>query len=172
MKTSFLMTSFQCSFWYHTCMCNLIGEFYFVSKHLCLKKKKKKKKKKHYPISEMCHDCCWVTLLLLFDSLAPGRFQFDFRKVIFKLTLVNGGWGISYEIALRWMPQEWQDLTDDKSTLVQVMVWCCQATSHYLSQCWPRSMSPNGVTKPQWVNSLRLTVLLRVLLIERQLWCR
>ena len=47
------------------------------------------------------------------------------------------------------------DLTDDKSTLVQVlvMVWCRQATSHYLSQCWPRSMSPNGVTRPQGVNS-------------------
>ena len=40
---------------------------------------------------------------------------------MFKLTLVNGGWGISYEIALKWMPL---DLTDDKSTLDQVMVWC------------------------------------------------
>ena len=84
------------------------------------------------------------------NSLAPGRFQFNFRKVIFKLNLVNGGWGISYKIALRWMPQ---DLTDDKSTLVQVMAWCRQATSHYLSQCWPRSTSPNGVTRPQWVKS-------------------
>ena len=56
---------------------------------------------------------------------------------------MNGGWGISYEIALRWMPL---DLTDDKSTLVQVMAWCRQATSHYLSQYWPRSMPPNGVT--------------------------
>ena len=44
------------------------------------------------------------------------------------------------------------DLTDDKSTLVQVMVWCRQATNHYLSQCWPRFMSPYGVTRPQWVN--------------------
>ena len=43
-------------------------------------------------------------------------------------------------------------LTDDKSTLVKVMAWCRQATSHYLSQCWPRSMSPYGVTRPQWVN--------------------
>ena len=85
---------------------------------------------------------------LQFNSLAAGRFQFNFRYVIFKLTLVNGGWGTSYEIALRWMPK---DLTDDKSTLVQVMAWCRQATSHYLSQCWPRSMLPNGVTKPQWV---------------------
>ena len=87
------------------------------------------------------------------NSLAPVRFQFNFRKVIFKLTLMNGGWGMSYEIAVRWMPL---DLTDDKSTLVQVMAWCRQATSHYLSQCWPRSMSPNGVTRPQWVNTLRL----------------
>ena len=30
---------------------------------------------------------------------------------------------------------------NDKSTSVQVMAWCCQATSHYLSPCWPRSMS-------------------------------
>ena len=87
--------------------------------------------------------------MYFFNSLAPGRFQFNFRKVLFKLTLVNGGCGIFYEIALRWMPQ---DLTNDKSTLVQVMAWCRQATSHYLTQCWPRSMSPNGVTRSQWVN--------------------
>ena len=91
--------------------------------------------------------CCGYASKVV-NSLTPGRFQFNFRKVIFKLTLVNGGWGISYEIALRWMPQ---DFTDDKSTLVQVMAWCRQATSHYLSQCWPRCMSPNGITRPQWV---------------------
>ena len=44
------------------------------------------------------------------------------------------------------------DLTYDKSTLVQVMALCSQATSHQLSQCWPRSMSPYGITRPQWVN--------------------
>ena len=32
--------------------------------------------------------------------------------------------------------------TSQMSTLVQVMAWCSQVTSHYLSQCWPRSMSP------------------------------
>ena len=83
-----------------------------------------------------------------FKSSAPGRFRFNFSKVIFKLISVNDGWGISYEIALRWVPK---DRTDDKSTLVQVMAWYRQATSYYLSQCWPRSMSPNGVTRPQWV---------------------
>ena len=53
-----------------------------------------------------------------------------------------------HDDALWWMPQ---DLTDDKSTLVQVMAWCHQATSHYLSQCWLSSLSPYGVTRPPWV---------------------
>ena len=33
------------------------------------------------------------------------------------------------------------------------MAWCRQATSHYLSQCWPRSLSPYDVTRPQWVKT-------------------
>ena len=45
----------------------------------------------------------------------------------------------SHDNALRWMPH---DLTDDESTLVQVMAWCRQATSHYLSKCWLSSLSP------------------------------
>ena len=44
------------------------------------------------------------------------------------------------------------DFTNNQSILVQVMAWCCQATSHYLSQCWPRSLSLYGVTRPEWVN--------------------
>ena len=31
------------------------------------------------------------------------------------------------------------------------MAWCHWATSHYLSQCWPRSMLPYGISKPQGV---------------------
>ena len=34
-----------------------------------------------------------------------------------------------------------------------VMTWYRQVKGHYLSQCWPRSVSPYGVTRPQWVNS-------------------
>ena len=83
------------------------------------------------------------------NSLAPGEFEWNFRYVIFKQILVINGWGISCEIALIWMSL---DFTDDQSTLVQVMAWCCQATIHYLSQCWPRSLPPYGVTRPQWVN--------------------
>ena len=85
------------------------------------------------------------------NSLAPGKFKWNFRYVIFKWILVIDVWGISYEIALRWMPQ---DLTDHKSTLVQVMAWCHQARSHYLNQCWPRCPMPYGVTRPQWVKWL------------------
>ena len=47
----------------------------------------------------------------------------------------------SSEIALKWMPL---NTIDNKSTSVQVMAWCRQATSHYLSQCWPWSMLPYG----------------------------
>ena len=43
------------------------------------------------------------------------------------------------------------DHTYDNSALFQVMAWCRQATSHYLSQCWPRSLSPYGISGPQWV---------------------
>ena len=64
---------------------------------------------------------------------------------------MTDGCGISCKIALRWMPLV---LSDYESTLVQVMAWCRQASSHYLNQCWPVFMSPNGVTRPQWFNSL------------------
>ena len=87
------------------------------------------------------------------NSLAPGRSLCDFRNVIFNLALLIGILKSSYDNVLIRIPQ---DLTDDKSTLVQVMAWCHQATSHYLNQCWPRSPMPYGITRPQWVNTLKL----------------
>ena len=89
-----------------------------------------------------------------FDSLAPGKIEWNYRYVIFKQISVINGWGISCEIALIQMSL---DFIDDQSTLVQVMAWCRQATSHYLSQCWPSSLSPYGVTRPQWVNYVHYT---------------
>ena len=73
---------------------------------------------------------------------------FWYGKVIFKLISRRDILNISSEIVLRWRPQ---NLTNEKSTLVQLMAWSCQATSHYLSQSWPRSISPYGVTRPQCV---------------------
>ena len=98
----------------------------------------------------------------LLNSLAPGKFKWNFRHVIFKQILVIDGWGISCEIAQLWMSL---DFTDDQSTLVQVMAWCHQATSHYLSQCWPRSLSPYGITRPNeliywgWVTHICISIL-------------
>ena len=48
-----------------------------------------------------------------------------------------------------------QNTIDDKLTLVQVMVWCHQATNNYMSQCWRSSMLPFGTIGPQWINTLR-----------------
>ena len=91
------------------------------------------------------------------NSLTPGKFEWNFRPVIiFKEILMIDGWGISCEIALIWMSL---DFTDDQSTLVQAMAWCHQATSHYLSRCWPRSLLPYGITRPQWVNQCWFNIL-------------
>ena len=61
----------------------------------------------------------------MLNSLAPGKFEWNFRYVIFKRILMIDGWG---------------------------MAWCHQAASHYLSQRWPRYLLPYGITRPQWVN--------------------
>ena len=82
------------------------------------------------------------------NSLAPGAIKWNFIYVIFNLLLEIDGGGISCDIVIRKMSQ---DLIVDKSILAQVLAWCFQATSHYLSQCWPRSMPPYGVIRPQWV---------------------
>ena len=80
------------------------------------------------------------------NSLASRGFGCNFKNLIFKLASLIGTFRASFYEVLRWMIQ---DLTDDKSTLVQVMVWCHQATSHYLSQWWPKSMLFYGVIRPQ-----------------------
>ena len=80
----------------------------------------------------------------------------DFKEILDKwfssYIYVIDGWGISNEVAIRWMSL---DFSKNKSTLVQVMAWCHQATSHNLNQCWPRSLSPYGVIRRQWVKALR-----------------
>ena len=71
--------------------------------------------------------------------------------VIFKLISRTDVLSISCVNALRWMPY---NTLDERSTLAQVMAWCRQATSHYLSKHWPRSMLSYDATKPQWVKLL------------------
>ena len=56
-------------------------------------------------------------------------------------------------ILLKWMPQ---NFIDGESTLGQLVAWCLQAPSHYLSYCLPRSVLPCGVIRPQWVNKIAI----------------
>ena len=79
--------------------------------------------------------------------LARGRCGSDFRSILFKLTFQNSSMG-THEIALRRMPQS---LTNDKSTLAQVMTWNHEAPSHSWANVDP-DLSPYGVTRPQWIN--------------------
>ena len=82
------------------------------------------------------------------NTLAPGRCGSNFTMAIFKLISQMDILSCSCVIDLRWLPH---NPIDDKSTLVQVMVWCLQAPNHYLSQYWPGFVSPYGITRPQWV---------------------
>ena len=81
--------------------------------------------------------------------LCPRRYTYNIKIIISKYISSINVWSISDKTALRRMPS---DLIIDWSTSVQVVAWCRQATSHYKSHCWPRSMSPYGVTRPQLVN--------------------
>ena len=78
--------------------------------------------------------------ITIVNSLAPGGFDYSLKLVNFELLSMINILSIFCKIAIRLMPKH---ITDHKSTLVRVMAWCRQATSYYLSQCWPR---------PQWVN--------------------
>ena len=76
----------------------------------------------------------------------------EMQYIIFKLILVFDCWGITDEIALRLMAL---NLTNCTSTLIWVMAWCCQATSHYLSQCWPRFKPLHSISGPQCVKDIK-----------------
>ena len=62
-------------------------------------------------------------------------------------------WAFAVKLLLRWMPQ---NLMNERSTLVHIMAWCRQATSHYLNPCLPRFMLPYGVTRPHWVKASQI----------------
>ena len=94
-------------------------------------------------------------MLRSINPLAPERSECDSKNGLFNLVLLIGIIRSFHDNALWWMPQ---DLTDDKSTLVQVMAWCRQATSHYLSQCWLSPLSPYGFARPQCVIWFRCTL--------------
>ena len=68
-------------------------------------------------------------LRMQISVLFTGRYRFDFKNANFSLFY----WFVSSDFLIMMLSDEWQDLTVNKSILVQVIAWCRQATSHYLS---------------------------------------
>ena len=81
------------------------------------------------------------TSVQLVNPLSPRWYGNDFKNAITEYILRIKCMSMLDEIALHWMPHK---TFDEKSTLVQITAWWRKATSHYLSQCWPRSMLPCG----------------------------
>ena len=67
--------------------------------------------------------------IILNNSLVRGKCGINFKSMIFKSIIQNDSWVPCCKIALRLMPK---NFTNEKSTMVRVMAWSCQATSHYL----------------------------------------
>ena len=97
-------------------------------------------------LSDKYSRCCYGSICMnqTINSLSLCWFYLTFREGICKLNSMIDDWGISRN----WPP------ADDKSTLVQVMAWCRQATSHYLNQGGPICLAPYCDTRPQWVNQI------------------
>ena len=66
----------------------------------------------------------YTFILINLNSLAPGRCLSNFESLFFEYMLRIKFMSTSDKIAFWWMPQ---NTFDDKSTLVNVMVWCRQA---------------------------------------------
>ena len=80
----------------------------------------------------------------LCNSLVPGRCGNEFKNIVFKLIMQNR---ITLALIVKLLSGKCHRfLTNDKLTLVQVMVCCRQTTTNYLCQRWPRPMSPYCVT--------------------------
>ena len=84
------------------------------------------------------------------ELTVPGNTGSGLKNVIFNLVLLVVVLRSAHDNIPTWMSK---DLTDDKSTLVQVMACFHQVTSHYLSQGWPISLLPYGINRPHCVNS-------------------
>ena len=74
------------------------------------------------------------------NSLAHERCGSNFTRVFSNPFYALISQVLPVNLIFRWVPQ---NPIDDAPILVQVMAWCRQATSHYMSQCWPRTMSPH-----------------------------
>ena len=79
-----------------------------------------------------------------YDVIVRSR-NCTYISLISEDVLWNKFVSISCEFVLSWMPQKWQNILDDRTTMVQVNGLV--PSDHYLSQCWPRSMPPFGIAR-------------------------
>ena len=86
---------------------------------------------------EVVHVAC-LTPVIWINSVAPEGCRSTFTAVFF-FKLILRILSTSCQLCLRWV-----SLMTSQRTLVQAMARC----RHYLCQCWPRFMSPYGVTRP------------------------
>ena len=56
------------------------------------------------------------------------------------------------------------------NTVRPELAWYLQATSHYLSQCWPRSMSAYDITRSQWLNPMHGNLTLNLSVPLTSVW--
>ena len=89
---------------------------------------------------------CARRVLFSLTHLSLGDVTVILKVQFLNLSYKRVAWALAMKL-LGGMPH---NLTNEKSTLVQAMAWCLQATSHYLSQRWPKSMPQNGITRSQW----------------------
>ena len=89
----------------------------------------------------------WLLLgLLTCTHVMPWLYQYIVHAACYCLpTIFLTHWSLWENMIFKLIMQK---LTNENSTLFQVMAWCCQATSHYLRQHnQPRSVLLLGVTR-------------------------
>ena len=92
-------------------------------------------------VMTLCYDTEWCPLLATMHSLVPGGcINMIIQQMIFA--------SISCAFSVK---SYWNGYQNYKSTLVHVMVWFRQATSHYMKQSWPIFLPPYNITGGQWV---------------------
>ena len=105
----------------------------------------------HYPFMIIYFLFCVATSFsfhIVLTHCPMGDAALILNEHSFKCRVMITLMSISCVTAFMWMVQ---NPTDDKSTLVQEMACCCQATSHYLIQGWSRSMSSY-----RWVSARKM----------------
>ena len=103
-----------------------------------------------FPMIKLSFLTVWSNDHSPFNSLAPGRCGSNFTSLFFKLISRIDILSTSCETDVRWchgtplmISQYWLRSWPD--------VYTSQVTSHYLGHCWPKSMSPYGITRTQRV---------------------